>query len=114
PALDLRIAARVTVSKRLAWLGTFGVVHQPPSLAPIPGGQLGSLSHGLPNAVQASPGFEAKLPLDIEWKGTFFLQHYFGMTNALATCTDIFEGPDASCIDQRVDGRALGLELMLK
>lgn len=114
PALDPRLAARVSVSKRFAWLGTLGVVHQPPSLAPIPGGQLGSLSHGLQNAVQASQGFEAKLPFDIEWKSTFFLQRFFGMTNALATCSDIFDGPDASCIDQRVDGRALGLELMLK
>ena len=114
PALDPRLAARITVTKRFAWLGTLGVVHQPPSLAPIPGAQLGSLSHGLQNAVQASQGFEAKLPLDLEFKSTFFMQRYFGMTDALATCSDIFDGAGASCIDQRVNGRALGLEVMLK
>jgi len=114
PALDPRLAARITVSKRLTWLGTLGLVHQPPSLAPIPGGQLGSLSHGLQNAVQASQGFEAKLPLDLEFKSTLFVQHYFGMTNALATCSEIFDSPDVSCIDQRVDGRAFGLEVLLK
>jgi hypothetical protein len=114
PALDPRLAAHVDVSKQLAWVGTLGVVHQPPSLGPIPGGQLGSLSRGLQNAVQASQGFEAKLPWDVEFKGTFFLQRYFDMTNALNTCTDIFSGPDVSCLDERVNGRGIGLEVMLK
>ena len=63
PALDPRLAARVTIDKRLLWVGTLGLVHQPPSLGPIPGGELGTLSKGLQNAVQASQGFEAKLPL---------------------------------------------------
>jgi hypothetical protein len=114
PALDPRLAARITVSKRLTWLGTLGLVHQPPSLGPIPGGELGSLSKGLQNAVQASQGFEAKLPWSLEFKSTFFLQRYFDMTNAFATCTGLFEGPNVSCLEQRVNGRGLGLEVMLK
>lgn len=115
PALDPRIAARVTVSKRLTWVGTLALMHQPPSLGPIPGGELGTLSQGLQSAVQASQGFEAKLPLDLEFKGSFFLQRYFGMTNAFATCSSLFNDlPDASCLDTRVNGRALGIELMLR
>jgi hypothetical protein len=114
PALDPRLATRVSVTKRLAWLGTLGLTHQPPSLVPIPGVDIGTLSRGLQSAVQASQGFEAKLPWDIEFKSTFFIQRYFDMTNALQTCTSIFDSGSTSCIDQRLNGRGIGLETMLK
>ncbi len=115
PALDPRLAARVTISKRLTWVGTFGVTHQPPSFAvPIPGAELGSLSNGLQSAVQASQGFEAKLPWDIELKGTFFIQRYFDMTNAFASCSSIFNNVSVGCLDERTQGRSLGLELLLR
>lgn len=116
PALDPRLAARVTVGKNLTWLSTLALTHQPPALAvPIPGGELGSLSSGLQSAVQASQGFEAKLPLDLELKGTLFLQRYFDMTNAFATCSDLFEGtPSVHCLEDRTNGLAYGLETMLR
>ena len=117
PAIDPRLSARVTVSPALAWVGTFGVTHQPPSFVlPVPGGELGSLADGLQTAVQASQGFEAKLPLDLELKGTFFLQRYLDVTNALATCFDVQGGdfPSASCIDQRSNGTAAGIEVLFK
>ena len=91
-------------------------MHQPPSFAaPVPGGELGTLSSGLQSAVQASQGFEVKLPWSLELKGTLFIQRYFGMTNAFASCSSIFDsGPDTSCLDARVNGRSVGLEAMLK
>ena len=116
PAVDPRLAARVTVSPRLTWVGTFGITHQPPSFAaPIPGVELGSLADGLQSAVQASQGFEAKLFWDLELKGTFFLQSYFNMTNAFASCSSIFSGlPNLDCVDARTQGRSLGIELLLR
>lgn len=117
PALDPRLAARVRVGPRVTWVATLGLMHQPPSFAaPVPGGELGTLSNGLQSAIQASQGFEAKLPWDLELKGTFFVQSYFDMTNAFATCSAFFAGggPDVSCLNQRANGRAYGLEVMLK
>jgi hypothetical protein len=115
PALDPRLGARVEISHRLTWVGTLGLMHQPPSFAaPVPGGELGSLSNGLQSAVQASQGFEAKLPWALELKGTLFLQRYFGMTNAFASCSSIFNDLDVSCLDARVNGRGVGVEVMLR
>ena len=116
PALDPRLAARITISSRFTWVGTFGLTHQPPSfVAPVPGAELGSLSNGLQTAVQASQGFEAKLPLDIELKGTLFIQDYFDLSNALETCTGVFNDlPSISCLDERVNGRSVGLEILLR
>ena len=53
--------------------------------------------------------------LALEFKGTFFIQRYFSMTNAFTTCSDIFNGPpDASCLDARTNGRGIGMELLLR
>jgi len=116
PALDPRLAARIFASDRLTFVSTFAVTHQPPSFAvPVPGGELGALSSGLQSAVQASVGFEAKLPLDFELKSTVFLQRYFDMTNAFVTCTDVFNGaPGVSCLQDRTNGIAYGVEVMLR
>jgi TonB family protein len=116
PALDPRLAVRVTTSKRLTWVATLGLMHQPPSFAaPVPGGELGTLSGGLQSAVQASQGFESKLPWDLELKGTLFLQRYFDMTNAFATCSSLFDSePDLDCLKQRTNGRSVGFEVMLR
>jgi hypothetical protein len=114
--VDPRLAARVTVSPKLTWVGTFGITHQPPSFAvPVPGADLGSLSNGLQSAVQASQGFESKLFWGLELKGTFFLQSYFNMTNAFATCSSILMGlPNVDCLDERTQGRSLGIEVLLR
>ncbi len=114
--VDPRIASRVTIGKRLTWVSTFGITHQPPSLGPIPGGELGNLQNGLQSAVQASQGFEAKLPLDLDLRGTFFIQHYFNMSDALTTCSSILSGfdLDTKCIDARTEGRSMGLEVLLR
>ncbi len=116
PALDPRLAARVFADKRLMFVSTLALTHQPPSFAvPIPGGELGSLSNGLQSAVQASIGFEAKLPWALELKSTFFLQRYFDMTNAFVSCSGIFQDtPSVNCLQDRTQGRAFGIELMLR
>lgn len=116
PALDPRLAARVFADKRLMFVSTLALTHQPPSFAiPIPGGELGSLSNGLQSAVQASIGFEAKLPWALEFKSTFFLQRYFDMTNAFVSCSGIFQDtPSVNCLEDRTQGRAFGIELMLR
>ena len=116
PAVDPRLAARVTVNRRLTWVGTFGITHQPPSFfIPVPGAELGNLANGLQTAVQASQGFEAKLPLAFELKGTFYIQSYFDMTNALQSCTGLAtDSSGIGCLDQRMNGRSVGLEVMLR
>jgi len=116
PAADPRLAARVMVNKRLTWVGTLAVTHQPPSfVVPIPGGDIGSLANGLQSAVQASQGFEADLPWAMSLKGTFFLQEYFGMTDALASCNITGGGGfHLACLDERTRGRSFGLEVLLR
>ncbi len=117
--VDPRLATRVSVNARTTWITTFGVSHQPPSLpVPVPGLQLGRLNTGLQTSLQASQGVEVKLPLEFTATATVFLHDYLGLTDATATCLDsgsgFGDGIKSSCLDQRVRGRAIGLELLIK
>jgi TonB family protein len=115
PTFDPRLATRVRFSPRVAWVTTVGLTHQPPAfVVPVPGLQLGALRKGVQTAVQTSQGFEIALPLELTLAPTVFLHNYLNLTDATATCGlgDIDVGAD--CLDQRVRGRTLGLEILLR
>jgi hypothetical protein len=116
--IDPRIATRVTATRSIAWLTTFGVAHQPPSLfVPIPGLTLGRLNGGLQTALQTSQGAEVALPLGFTLTATAFLHDYLGLTDATATClgngTSVPSG-GSDCLAERVNGRAYGVELLVR
>ena len=115
PTVDPRIATRVRVSKRVTWVTSNGLTHQPPSfLVPVPGLTLGTLANGVQTAVQTTQGLEIALPEDFSLTSTVFLNNVLNMTDATATCG--FNGVDITkdCLDQRVRGRTYGLELLLR
>lgn len=118
--VDPRLATRVATGKWATWITTFGVSHQPPSLLPIPGLEVGRLNTGLQTSIQASQGVEVKLPLDFTATSTVFLHDYIGLTDVTATCLNL-NGTSVpndfitnNCLDARVRGRSFGLELLVK
>jgi TonB family protein len=116
--VDPRIATRVAATRSVAWVTTFGVSHQPPSLfVPIPGLTLGRLNSGLQTALQTSQGVEIALPLDVTLTATAFLHDYLGLSDATATClgngTSLASGAN-DCFAERVNGKAYGIELLIK
>ncbi|HEY5147580.1 MAG TPA: TonB-dependent receptor plug domain-containing protein, partial [Polyangiaceae bacterium] len=116
--VDPRIATRVVTSRRVTWVTTFGVSHQPPSLfVPIPGLTLGRLNSGLQTSIQTSQGIELALPLDVTLTTTGFLHNYLGLTDATATCLgngdNLSQGAN-DCLAERVRGRAFGVELLAR
>jgi hypothetical protein len=137
PAIDPRLAARVSLTPRVALISTVGVSHQYPALrvGPVPG-LLMSIP-GFPpgdtelqRTVQASQGVEVLLPGDITLTATGFLSLFSGMTDLTANCIQIMPPttpaqPDPNAPppppppfvcpdDQPVDGRAYGGELLLR
>ena len=116
PAVDPRLASRITLSKKVSVISTFGVAHQPPSSAiPIPGLDLGALDNGLQSSIQAGQGLELALPLDFSLTTTAFVQNYFNLSDQFATCITVNgnQGSD-SCVSERVRGRGYGLEVLLR
>ncbi len=116
--VDPRLATRFTASRRVTWVTTFGVSHQPPSLfVPIPGLTLGRLNGGLQTSFQTSQGVEVALPLEISLTATAFLHDYLGLTDATATClgnsTDLSQASN-DCLAERVSGRAYGVEILAR
>lgn len=114
-SVDPRAASRITVTKDLALLTTFGVAHQPPSTAiPVPGLDIGTLADGLQSSLQASQGIEMKLPLEFTLNVTGFVQNYFNLTDQFATCINVNGNRGENCITDRVRGRGFGGELLLR
>lgn len=114
-SVDPRAASRITVTKNLSLLTTFGVAHQPPSTAiPVPGLDIGTLADGLQSSLQASQGIEMKLPLEFTLNLTGFVQNYFNLTDQFATCITADGNRADSCITDRVRGRGFGGELLLR
>ena len=130
PAFDPRLAARITLAKRVAWLSTFGLSHQYPALrvgsipAPVvavPGFPLGGST--LQTVAQASQGVELALPGDLFVTTTAFLSRSSGLTDLTANCLQI-SGPlepqtgtptPYTCPSgDPVHGRAYGLELLVR
>lgn len=135
PAIDPRLSTRVTLVDGLAWLSSFGLAHQYPSLrlgdvpAPlvsVPGFPAGQRQ--LQTATQASQGFELALPAALVATVTGFYSHWSGLTDLSAVCYQLFDrdeappGPDGQpppapllCPDSApVHGRAYGVELVLR
>jgi hypothetical protein len=115
PTFDPRLATRVRLGPRVTWMAATGLTHQPPAfIVPVPGLQLGALKKGVQTAVQTSQGVEIALPLEFTLAPTVFLHNYLNLTDATATCGlgDIDVSSD--CLDQRVRGRTLGLEILLR
>ena len=115
--LDPRLAARVTLLPRVSAVSTIGIAHQAPGLvaftpevttsADIPGAQRGILA-----AEQISEGVEVALPEGFVASATGFLHHYSGLPDLTAPCLQ--SGVTAPCYAQNVDGRAYGLEVLVR
>jgi outer membrane receptor protein involved in Fe transport len=117
PSVDPRLSARTALAQGVTWVSTFGVGHQPPTfLPPIPGLQIAADTHGLQTSVQASQGVELALPAETTLTTTAFLHDYLDLADATATCllNDLSTSPSGLCNDQRVRGRAYGLELLVR
>jgi len=116
-AFDPRLLSRLKLSKAVTFISTFGLSHQPPAFfVPIPGLQLGRLAGGLQTSIQASQGIEVALPLGFTLTPTAFYHRYLGLTDFATTCGDTGNGDfdEVECIDQRVRGRTVGFELLLR
>jgi len=133
PAVDPRLSMRVTVAPGAAWISTFGLAHQYPSLrvgevpaalVTVPGFPFGVQQ--LQTAMQGSEGFEVALPADLTLSVTGFYSMFWGLTDLAADCSQLIEGrnehptpgmhvPPLVCPnDDPVKGRAYGLELLLR
>ncbi len=68
-----RLATRVRVVPKLAWLSGFGLTHQLPAYRVyVPGGQAGALELGVQHAYQATQGLELALPEAMYARATLF------------------------------------------
>jgi hypothetical protein len=115
-AVDPRLAVRAQVAPSLSWTSALGLMHSPPSFVlSAPGLEIGSLARGLQSALQTSHGVEARAPLDTTLVATVFLNSYFGLTDALATCSaGAVPSTDLGCLDTRTRGRSVGAEVLLR
>lgn len=107
---------RATVSVHpLDWLTTvsgFGLAHQRPALLlAVPGLDPQALDGGLQEAVHLSQGVEFALPERVHAGVTVFHHWYSNMTDFTATCA---VGIRACSIGDRADGRAYGVEAMIR
>jgi TonB dependent receptor/TonB-dependent Receptor Plug Domain len=121
PTFDPRLAARVTLAPRVTAVSTIGVSHQSPGLiaftpevtasAQIPGAE-----RGIQEAEQLSEGVEIALPEGFVASATGFLHHYSGLPDLTAPCVETVgaRAADATCFAQPADGRAYGLELLVR
>jgi hypothetical protein len=68
-----RLATRVRLVPKLAWLSGFGLTHQLPSYRVfVPGAQPGALELGVQRAYQATQGLELALPSAMYTRATLF------------------------------------------
>jgi TonB family protein len=132
PAIDPRLAARLTLTNGLAWLSSLGLSHQYPSLrlgnVPAPMASIPGFPFGvrrLQRAAQLSQGFELALPADLVLSTTGFFTHWSGLTDLSASCYQYAPGfnPEPTfnnpapyvCPDNDpVRGHAYGAELLLR
>ena len=123
PAFDPRLSARVTLTDSVAWLSTFGLSHQyptlrvgavPPQEVSVPGFPFGVSQ--LQTVAQASQGVEVALPADFTATLTGFLSGWSGLTDLTADCVQLSppNGPYQCPADQPVHGQAYGLELLVR
>ncbi|MDF2695493.1 MAG: tonB family protein [Labilithrix sp.] len=135
PAVDPRLAARVTLTPSVAWLSTLGLSHQYPALrvgsvpaAVLTGSGFPLGESRLQTVAQASQGVEVALPAEIVVTATGFLSGWSGLTDLSADCIQIepettvprpagaeriltpYTCPNAAS----VRGRAYGVELLVR
>jgi len=117
PAIDPRLAVRVKVLDGLTSVSSFGVSHQLPGLvaqfpetAPFlqPG-----IQEDIQASVQMSQGVEIALPASFSASATGFLHDYFGLPDVTAVQCAPTAYP-GECVTPGVDGRAYGLELLVR
>jgi TonB family protein len=134
PAADPRLSTRVTLTAGVAWLSTFGLAHQYPSLrvGKIPAAVLSVPgfpfeNQQLQSAAQASQGFELALPVDLTLTVTGFYSNFWGLTDVSSSCYQWDPGftpepepgprapPPFVCPNNEpVRGRGYGVELLLR
>jgi hypothetical protein len=135
PAVDPRLAVRVSIAPAVDSITSAGLSHQFPSLrvGDVPGAV--ATGEGFPpgaarlqSAAQVSQGFELSLPADFVANVTGFYSAFWGMTDLTANCYEIMpptsgpimtdgpppRGPYFCPGNDPVRGRAYGLELMLR
>jgi TonB family protein len=122
-AFDPRLSTRVTLADSIAWVSTFGLSHQyptlrigslPPILVSVPGFPFGVSE--LQTVLMASQGVEVTLPADFVATLTGFLSGWSGLTDLSANCVSLSPptGPRQCPDDQPVHGQAYGLELLVR
>jgi hypothetical protein len=104
------------VTNRVTAVSSLGVSHQLPGVVAqypdaTPLTQPG-IQEGLQTSVQASQGVVVSLPARFSLEATGFLHEYFGLPDATAPC--VSSPASTECIQPSVDGRAYGLELLLR
>jgi TonB dependent receptor/TonB-dependent Receptor Plug Domain/Gram-negative bacterial TonB protein C-terminal len=135
PSIDPRLAARVTLTPSVAWLSTFGLSHQYPTLrvgsvpaAVLTGSGFPAGSSRLQTVAQASQGVEVALPSEIVLTATGFLSGWSGLTDLTASCIQIMPAteppgpgptepvptPYTCPSSASVHGRAYGFELLVR
>jgi hypothetical protein len=132
-AVDPRFSSRITLAPRVAWLSSFGLAHQYPTLRV---GELPALiaagsgfpagNEQLQKTLQTSHGIEVLLPAEIQLTATGFLSRSWGLTDLTASCLQIEppfvergEGPPPErpyyCPSNApVRGSAWGVELLVR
>ena len=123
PAFDPRLSARVILTDSVAWLSTFGLSHEyptlrvgavPPQEVSVPGFPFGVSQ--VQTVAQASQGVEVALPADFTATLTGFLSGWSGLTDLTANCVQLSPptGPYQCPEDTPVHGQAYGLELLVR
>jgi len=114
-ALEPRLAARVRLARRATWITTLGVAHQAPTfVVPVPGFDLATLRDGLQKAFQFAEGLELELPEKVSLTTTVFYTGFLNMNDISSVCISLDDQNKDCRLDDRVRGRAYGLELFLK
>ncbi len=110
---DPRLAARLEVSRRVAFEHTLGLAHQSASFVPgVPGAQVTNVRQGLQRTVQASSTVQWRLAERTQLSVTAFDAIYRNLADPLGTEHRI--SLDADQTGRRVRGSAYGLEFYLQ
>jgi hypothetical protein len=114
--LDPRLTVKYKMTRALTWISAIGMAHQPSNIPlPVPAVSFSQLSRGIQTAYQASEGVEAKLPWGFSGTATVFGNDFTGLAQLSNNCPNGINGtPSTSCAGVTVDGRAYGLELLVR
>ncbi len=110
-AVDPKLAARVALSRSVAWISTVGIAHQEPSyVVPIPGLRITPNDRGLQKVYAVSEGAEVRLPGAFKARVTGFFQADRDVSDFVATC-----GISLACTSvASVDGSTYGVEVLVE